>query len=393
MPNSATSSLSPVRQPVGTHSPMTGPSPAQSNSLSPPPLPQQQHDVAQADGDLGLRDLPPSALQDLELMHLYTRDTYLTMAFEPRVEPIWQVGLCQEAFRHAFLMHGILAVAALHMALTVPSAKRRSYFQRLGMQHHTLALQQYRPVLANVTDDNCDALFGFSVVAPAIQFAASQAAALDRPAGAGPERDLPRTMHGIFHVLKGIYHVVHLAMEAICRGPLAGFVQPQLTAEEIANLPALAPDLAAALDLLAHRVDAAEALDAAARTVYATAIELLRRYFRQPSPQSDADTPPAPDAPTRDWTKAILWPIEVPRAYMDALDRQRPAALAVLAFYGVLLDDLRDAWWAGDRGVRLIEAVADLLGGEWADVLAWPQQRVEAEAEARAPFTVKMELE
>ena len=360
----------PPHAPVNHPPVATAPSPIQ-----PPPPPVEP----------ALNPLNAAMLQDLELMHQWTQFTALTMAFEPRVEEIWQVALPREAARHAFLMHGLLAVAALHLALDpkTVAVHRRRHYRDLGTRHHTAALALYRPVLTAVTPANCHALFGYSCVAPAIAFAASQ---VEEPRG---PRGVVGDLAAAFHMLRGIYAVVHLAWDDIARGALAGFIRPPPPPSPTTGLPAALDAAIAQLHARAAAMfgDDAELGDKerGEREGCAGAIELLRRDFG-----ARVHTPPT------DWTRAILWPIEVPRGYVEALSGERPVALAILAFYGVLLDDMRETWWVARRGLIVIQSVAEMLGPEWAGLMEWPLRQVRPEAngaEAVPATAVGMEME
>ena len=93
---------------------------------------------------------------------------------------------------------------------------------------------------------------------------------------------------------------------------------------------------------------------------YRGAIDVLRIAFQ--------NVAYAPD----DRTLGVTWPIMIPKPYMDGLADRTPMALALLAHYAVLLFDLRMHWWAGDRGLRILEVVSTEMPPEWMDTLFWP---------------------
>lgn len=305
--------------------------------------------------DLSLPALPSINCQDLELMHHYTLFTYRTLAHSPTLEAIWRDQFPREGFSHTFLLHGILAVSALHIMLTSPIQSR--LFFDLAIQHHTLAINLYTPVLNSVTPGNCHALFGFSSIAPVISFGVSQASG-------HTGHDLVQDMIKIFHMLQGITAVVHMAWEHVKAGPLGPLISPIASYHDVL----LSSDAADALLLLEDRCAAVTATDKdedeALKAGCSAAIDRLRDAFKGASIKKD------------DRTVAIMWPILVPRPYLDAAHDCKPAALAILAHYAVLLHDLRNCWWAGDRGVRTVEAISECLGSEWEDVLKWPKMKI-----------------
>ncbi|KAM0342053.1 hypothetical protein ACHAPU_009781 [Fusarium lateritium] len=71
------------------------------------------------------------------------------------------------------------------------------------------------------------------------------------------------------------------------------------------------------------------------------------------------------------------WLVRVPYKYATYLRQRRPEAIAILAYYGVLLHRARHYWAVGDAGRFLIQEVGSHLGYYWTDWLVWPQQALE----------------
>lgn len=65
-------------------------------------------------------------LSDLELMHFYTASTSLTLSNAPSRRNVWQSVVPQIAFSHDFLLHGLLAFAALHLPVYRQKGKTAS---------------------------------------------------------------------------------------------------------------------------------------------------------------------------------------------------------------------------------------------------------------------------
>lgn len=59
----------------------------------------------------------------------------------------------QIGFAYEFVMRGILAQSALHMAYYKPL--KRDFYISLAMFHHQSGLREATEVLANVTEENC----------------------------------------------------------------------------------------------------------------------------------------------------------------------------------------------------------------------------------------------
>ena len=338
-----------------------------------PGHPQQQHQH-----QIKVQPLTQSACLDLSLMHHYTRYTYATLADLDSAVPVWRDGFPTEAASHPFLMHGMLSLAALHVALQdglpmpvppppppalqqqrVQSPPSQSHYQHAqhkiyvdhALQHYTSALTLYRPELINVTRRNCNALFAFSSIAAIISFGVSMTSGHMGLA-------LLQDMHDIFNLLKGIHAVVSAAREWIVEGPLVDLVREFIPRET--ELPQEVKDT---LRILTERIETCgESEDR--KNGYHHTLGVLRTWFKNYVYQPDART------------RSLVGPFLVPRSYIEALSEKQPMALAILAHYAVFLYDLRAYWWAGDRGVRTVEAVTAILSSEWRDALVWPTKCV-----------------
>lgn len=55
-------------------------------------------------------------INDLKLLRHYTTKTYATLDFADDQQDIWRDAMVQIGFRHPFLLRGVLAISALHLA-------------------------------------------------------------------------------------------------------------------------------------------------------------------------------------------------------------------------------------------------------------------------------------
>lgn len=319
-----------------------------------PPIPKQDESAASkllvgsaslSNSDVKLQPLVPSMLFDLELMHHYTRHTYLTVTDLEDTMPTWQDAMPKEAFTHPFLMHGLLSLAAFHIAVLEPG-KHKIYIER-GMQHYTQALNLYREVLTNTNRENCNALFAFSSLGAIISFAVSMVSRHTHNA-------IIKDMKDTFSMLRGIHTVVMVTREWVQHGPMSTLLRRYVA--KPFELPDACKEY---LMILEDRVIRNETSEER-RRAYLEAIEVGRNALK-----NSAYDP-------NDKTLAFTWPIMVSRPYIDALQDGQPAAIAVLGLYGVILHDVRNYWWAADRGIRLIEAVSVTLDDTWEETLQYP---------------------
>lgn len=100
--------------------------------------------------------------RDLELMHHFTATVCKTLSGRTEVQEVWGITFPQMAFSCDYLMHGILALSALHLA-TLKVENKGDYID-CSMSHLHCSLNIYKQVLPNIAADNCISLFALSSV-------------------------------------------------------------------------------------------------------------------------------------------------------------------------------------------------------------------------------------
>lgn len=115
-------------------------------------------------------ELSPSSLNlaDLELLHHFTTTTCFTFSSDPLTQTLWRINAPQLGLRNEFVLHSILAVAALHLAHLKP----RSNYIAQALVHHRASSTIARPMVSDITSGNCSSLFLFSVLTSYFAFAA-----------------------------------------------------------------------------------------------------------------------------------------------------------------------------------------------------------------------------
>lgn len=97
--------------------------------------------------------------QSTELLHHYINTVYLTIANHKSVE-LWRTELPRMGIEQPFLMHGTLAVSALHLSRVNPSRYREML--SIATQEEQLALPNFRKLIARNDQRDIHAIFGFS---------------------------------------------------------------------------------------------------------------------------------------------------------------------------------------------------------------------------------------
>ncbi|OJD18658.1 hypothetical protein AJ78_01354 [Emergomyces pasteurianus Ep9510] len=292
-------------------------------------------------------------IDDLKLMHHYTTETYTTLSNTREHVEIWRTVIPKEALAHPFLMHGILALSALHLieCSSINDPNRRKYVE-LATRHQHLALAAFRPVLNNITPSNCNAVFAFSSLIAALAFTFSRF--VGRPGGGEPVAELLQD----FLLFRGVESVLSTSWELIQKGELGPMIRrptegiPQPISKDVIN----------ALDYLHDcNGDHVTQLSTEEKNANNHAIRELRISFERPASS---------------WETVFRWPILLPEAYLAHLKARKPMALVILAHYCVILTRLDSCWWSQGWASHLFEAIYRSLGVAWRPLLRWPMQMV-----------------
>lgn len=159
--------------------------------------------------------------QDLELMHHFSTAVAKTLSNCSEIQDAWAIALPKEAYSCDYLMHGLLAVSALHLELS--SSEKRHDYAGLSTYHLHKSLARFRERLANISSENCVPLFGLSSLM-----------VIHTCAQSSMERDLPlaqenstfqiETLMKIFNMCRGVETVLTPYRDKINESPLSSFL-------------------------------------------------------------------------------------------------------------------------------------------------------------------------
>ncbi|MCJ1396088.1 hypothetical protein MMC18_008976 [Xylographa bjoerkii] len=287
-------------------------------------------------------------------MRHYILTTSLVLAGRPIFTSIWQDIVPREAESYPFLMHGLLAITALDLAHSQPS--RQQFYFDLAIRHQDMAIALFRPTLNDITEANSSAVFAYSGVATIIAFAMPQVS------GTLPSDPIADLLE-IFKMTRGISAVLGAAWGWIDRSSLGPLIRFE---RDLTLVPAPA-EVVDALHVLEER-NRLSTEDELVREVYNSVIMNLRSVFEHQS--ANVNRTVSSRAPT------FSWPIGVTSAYPIALARREPMALAILAHYGVIVNNIRDCWCFGTWGSWIVNAVSRALPEEWQPSIQWPKEKI-----------------
>ncbi|CAD6563533.1 MAG: hypothetical protein ASARMPRED_000022 [Alectoria sarmentosa] len=302
-------------------------------------------------GHIALKSVYVPTRLDLELLHHFTTITCFSLSNIPSKQQIWQVAVPREAMSHEFLLHALLAIAAVNLMYLDPA--QRHLYERVAANHRNLALSTSISALNDVTPNNCHALFALSCVIPVLAFAFPHKEQLALPST--PVDDILN----VFVLIRGVKTVLHSAQEWITRGALGGLIGYNWNSK----MSPLPKDMSTSLQLLSEKNER-DTPDASMRELYDSTIRGLKRAFEI-------------HTVVRGESGLIFtWLVMAQASYIAQLEKKDPMALVILAHYAFLVYSSDGQWWIQGRGAQLFEAIYRILPPIWLSAVEWPRQAV-----------------
>ncbi|GFG08963.1 sterol uptake control protein 2 [Aspergillus udagawae] len=298
-----------------------------------------------------------SNLRELELMHKFSTETYLSLSNKPSDYHVWQIVIPRKALEHDFLLNGVLSVAALHIASSLKPPDALSYIDT-ALEYHNRAFAPYRQAIDNLTPMNCDAVFAHSVLTTVIGIALPRLTA-ERDKSSG----ITENIVVVFELLQGVSKIFKISRPWLTMqlftsqddsDKLTTSKLDSETERALNRLAALNDDIVATVDPDQYRI----VKDAICR---------LHECFTQ-------------HATNRDAASVLRWLAVASKEFAHALRCRKPFPLMVLMYWGVLLGELDGKWWwAQSSGTALVsELLAALQPGDirWEEARLWPKHKM-----------------
>lgn len=290
-------------------------------------------------------------LADLELMmNWYSIDIH-PFSTDLEYKIVWQEALRRESLTYPFLMHGILAVSGLELGrrsgCNASNIKQQLYLA-LALGHHSRAVALSQPLLGNINEENCKAVFLVSILLTVFAFGSSQVL------NSGDACNSINQLHLVFLLARGMQQAYSTAADQIKGGAFDVIMKLD------DYTPWLPHDAMTALRKLSqHNKNYKRYTVQNEKNAYETAIDLVQFIFKQIHGGSTRPNP------------VITWATTVPPLYLELMRARRPMALVILAHYCVALHHLRGIWWVDGWSVPLLREIWSSLDGEWRKSLRW----------------------
>jgi hypothetical protein len=269
----------------------------------------------------------------------------------------WKDVAPKHAITHPFLMHEILAFAALHKAYKQPD-QRQEYYS-FGIHHQDLAIRGIREKLHDVTPHEAAAIVATSTLLTLSVFASTgfeaQYASTATPQGA---------IDGIlncFNLMQGMGNVLALQQTAIRESWIAPMLQDPLQATP--SQPLLQELLQHIPDLVTF-VQGKRELPESERKLYLDTIAHFEPVLKMALP---------PRVDNRELRFLFFWPLHLDPAYLNFVRQRHSGALVVLMYYTTILFATEPRYWFMDGwGQRLMTTCYDAVDQSWMPAIQWP---------------------
>lgn len=279
---------------------------------------------------------PIFTIEDMQLFHQYTTATYATLDTSPAQYPIWQRAVIDVGFEHAFVLRGMMALSALHLATGGGDVARR--WVAISSANLNVALTQFRQLLeAGVDDRNCVAVFAFSATIVVHALASGQAQAAVDPVG---------EMIQCVRMVKGVTWAVLSKWAQLLGSPVGPLVANGLRRGVSADIA----DVAVLMEMVEEECVGEAAAEE--REVCGGAVDFLCEVARE-----------GRGCPPGDSVLGIVfsWPVLLPEAFLGFLAERRPVALVILLHYTALMHESGEFWWLSGWHQRVKEFVDPFL--------------------------------
>ena len=278
---------------------------------------------------------------ELALLRHFVVSTATTLADNPELLKVAQEITPLLACGYPFLMDGILACSAFHIAHCDSGQKN---MKNISLFYQNRGIQGFREAMSYIAEDNCYALFMFSHIIITFAFTTHMEETLLS------NRPLHEGIRGSFQYIRGTSLVTSSAWNLIENSPMKALITPK---DKIPKLSGVTSDtlVKALLSAIPAHKDS-ENWNERACEIYRECAMELGRAFRCCRPNDDG---------LNIWDAVWMWPLNISEDYLDLLERGHPAALILLAQYCVLLVNVEFYWYIGEWGRKILKDIYQCL--------------------------------
>ena len=297
----------------------------------------------------------------LELFHHFAAVTSYALTVGGTVpHNAWHMTVPQIALSHDFLMHSVLAVAALHIAHLRPE-QRPLYWNRAAT-HQGYALRLQQVAMANPSQENGDALFAFSLLIVYFAFAGPKTSETQ---GMGIPLDGAVQCINLF---RGVRQILPAVKQWVDQGPLAPLLlyNPNNVRSnpffQDANINSHFSNLLLFCSTTHDPNNDLEDVE-----TFAAAASSLRASFLKFESLAEGD----PNTPL-----VWHWAVRLPESFVQRLTEQQVVPLILVAHWCVLLAQVQQYWWIQGWVDQTLGEIEGCIGQDYRLWLDWPADKI-----------------
>ena len=288
-------------------------------------------------------------IDDFALFHHFTTVTAHIIATDDIEASPWRNIVPGLATKHPYLLHAILAVAAVHLGVLNPD---KPHYQQVAAEHQAKSIVLFKTALSNHSSDSAAPLFSTSALFSSFYFATSR-----DPASLLFSTDPPGPPVWVLPS-RGSAAIFLQHKDSLANGPMGGMLHGYL---DMRPEPGPNPS-----DRYLTELQERLKVPPEEETVMKSALKELRACFAI----SDGG------GTIRRKVGALRYLSAVQFEFLEMLGEKRQRPLILMAFWCVLLHRLDSRWWLHRPALaqEILGVIKTLLTTESLELIQWPIQ-------------------
>jgi hypothetical protein len=311
----------------------------------------------------------PTALNvlQLRLLHHYTTVTARSFGADPDAHEVYATVVVQTAFEYPFLLHVLIALAALHLSRLSESSSEAIEYALIGGRHHDVALATFQGSVRDIDENNFIGVLMFA----GILFPYSCASSID-------------SAHDVEHALDSLLSNFSLTrrvrpMVTSFYNAMKASVLDKLIPKDVQGIDWLTQEAPVNTELVQlrrfaeaiHQLYPPDIVDA-----YGFAIHILILTFEA----AEKSHEPPSDALLKIWIHLVS------DRYVELLSERQPGSLIIYTHYAVLLKRSSvQHWYLVGVAEQILRVAEALVPSEWSGWLDWPKQQLRSHQNIPTP--------
>lgn len=273
----------------------------------------------------------------MTLMHHYVTNTCKHLFTGARQIQVWQHDIPALAASNIILVHGFLAVTAIHCAWKEPA--QRDLYRGRALHHHGLSLPMFQEMVAFASSETAEVIVAYSILLCVWAYAFPEIA---------PEQLTLDDILSTVDVIRGSRTVFRLYRGFVIESPLHVFLNPPLQT----HIPedqdsSVRQTLQLLRDQVGHQSDK-------------NAVQQLQTFLDQYMTGFDYNR------------LSAVWMASVEDDYWARLRDRHPDAVLVFSYSTLLIRaSEHECWWMSGWSERILKACSDIMSPEIKDTINW----------------------